>query len=297
MIKNISFIGLGHMGAPMAANLIKAGYTVKIYDLNPQLMSPLVEQGAIAASSILTAIIDAEVVITMLPAGEQVLAVYLGAEGILDNINKQALLIDCSTIEMDAAKSLHAAASFQQLALLDAPVSGGTKGAAAKTLTFMVGGDKRHYERALPVFENMGKKILYAGAGGSGQAAKICNNMLLGISMIAVSEAFHLADKLGLDAQTFFDIASVSSGECWALTNYCPVPGPVPTTPANRGYEAGFAVKMMQKDLRLAQQAASSSGANTPLGAGAFALYNTLSMEGLGEKDFSMFYEWLVKQK
>lgn len=294
-MKTISFIGIGHMGAPMALNLIKAGYAVTVYDLDPNLIATLSAQGARVAKSLQETAANADIVITMLPAGEQVLNVYLGETGLFKAATSKTIFIDCSTIDMATARQLHHEADLKQLILFDAPVSGGTVGAAAGILTFMVGGDKKQYEAIVPVLNAMGKKIFYAGAAGSGQAAKICNNMLLGISMIGVCEAFNLADKLGLDTQTFYDIAAVSSGQCWSLTSYCPVPGPIPTSPANHDYKAGFAVKMMLKDLKLAQQAAVESGAKTPLGAEAMALYTLLYNQGLQDKDFSIFYSWLTE--
>lgn len=292
-MKNIAFIGVGHMGGPMAANLIKAGYHVTVYDVVPALTEDLAKEGARVGHSIAETVQQADVIVSMLPEGKHVLSVYLGEQGILAHASSQALLIDSSTIDINSARQLHQAAADKNLALIDAPVSGGTTGASAGTLTFMVGGDKKNYDLALPILSKMGKKIFYAGAAGNGQAAKICNNMLLGISMIGVSEAFHLAGKLGLDTQTFYDIASVSSGQCWSMTSYCPVPGPIPTTPANRDYEPGFAAKMMLKDLKLAQQAALSSGANTLLGAEATAIYNLLCSMGFDDKDFSAIYPWL----
>ncbi|MFN7097078.1 MAG: 3-hydroxyisobutyrate dehydrogenase [Gammaproteobacteria bacterium] len=292
-MNKIGFIGVGHMGGPMAANLVKAGFVVTIYDIVPALTDTLKQQGAQVANSIADVVKNADVIISMLPEGKHVLAAYLGDSGILAHASPSTLLIDSSTIDINSARQLHQAAMAKGLALIDAPVSGGTTGAAAATLTFMVGGDKKNYELALPILSKMGKKIFYAGVAGSGQAAKICNNMLLGISMIGVSEAFHLADKLGLDAQTFYDIASVSSGQCWSMTSYCPVPGPVPAAPSNHDYEPGFAAKMMLKDLKLAQQAAIASGANTLLGAEASAIYNLFCTSGFDNKDFSAIYPWL----
>ena len=223
----------------------------------------------------------------MLPAGAQVREVYLGPGGIIENANAGTLLIDCSTIDVATARDVAAAAEARGLLMLDAPVSGGVGGATAGTLTFMVGGSERAFERALSILQVMGKTIVHAGGAGNGQAAKICNNMILGMSMIAVSEAFVLAEKLGLDKQKLFDIASKSSGQCWSMTNYCPVPGPVPTSPANRDYQAGFTAAMMLKDLALAQEAAKAAGAATPIGAEAAALYGRYVDSGEAARDFS----------
>ena len=242
--------------------------------------------GAVAETAKIAAS-RADVVITMLPAGKHVREVYLGNGGIVENANAGTLLIDCSTIDVESARVVSAAAEAKGLLMLDAPVSGGVGGASAGTLTFMVGGSERAFERALSILQAMGKTIVHAGGAGNGQAAKICNNMILGISMIAVSEAFVLAEKLGLDKQKLFDISSKSSGQCWSMTNYCPVPGPVPTSPANRDYQAGFTAAMMLKDLALAQDAANAAGVATPLGAEACALYRLYAGQGEASKDFS----------
>jgi 3-hydroxyisobutyrate dehydrogenase len=226
-------------------------------------------------------------VVTMLPAGAHVRSVYLGDGGIVGAAKPGALLIDCSTIDVETARAVATAVRDAGFDMVDAPVSGGVGGAAAATLTFMVGGTEAAFARAEPILSCMGKAVIHAGGSGTGQAAKICNNMILGISMIAVSEAFVLAERLGLDAQKLFDIASKSSGQCWSLTSYCPAPGPVPTSPANRGYVPGFAADMMLKDLKLAQQAAQGSGAATPLGAEAASLYAIFCNNGNGGKDFS----------
>lgn len=283
----IGFIGLGNMGGPMAANLAKAGHKVTGFDLLPANLERAVAAGVRAASDIAGAVAGAEIVVTMLPAGKHVRQVYTGPGGILASAARGTLLIDSSTIDVASARAVAAAAAEAGMAMLDAPVSGGTGGAEAGTLTFMVGGDEAAFAKAEPVLQKMGKTIVHAGGPGNGQAAKICNNMVLGISMIAVSEAFALAEKLGLDHQKLFDISSKSSGQCWALTTYCPVPGPVPTSPANRDYKPGFTAAMMLKDLKLAQEAASQAGANTPLGAEAAQLYNLYCSQGLGEVDFS----------
>src|SRR6185503_2709520 len=252
----IGFIGLGNMGGPMAANLIKAGHAVAGFDLAPASLAALTKAGGSAQSNAATTAKTAEVVITMLPAGPHVRQVYMGEGGVLAAAAKGALLVDCSTIDVESARAVNKAASAQGFDMLDAPVSGGVGGAAAGTLTFMVGGSAAGFAKARPVLEGMGKTIVHAGQAGNGQAAKICNNMMLGISMIGVCEAFALADRLGLEADRFFEIASKSSGQCWSLTTYCPWPGPVPTAPSNRNYEGGFATAMMLKDLKLAQEAA-----------------------------------------
>jgi 3-hydroxyisobutyrate dehydrogenase len=281
----IGFIGLGNMGGPMAANLVKAQHQVMAFDLSDKAVAAAVANGASQAASIADAFKNAEVVITMLPAGKHVREVYEGA--VLGAAAKGALLIDCSTIDVDSARAVAAAAAKAGLDMLDAPVSGGTGGATAGTLTFMCGGSDAAFARAKPILEKMGRNIVHAGGSGNGQAAKICNNMMLGISMIGVSEAFMLAKRLGLDAQKLFDVASTSSGQCWALTTYCPVPGPVPTSPANRDYQAGFTAAMMLKDLLLAQEAARAAGATTPLGAGAAQLFSLFVNGGRGAQDFS----------
>jgi 3-hydroxyisobutyrate dehydrogenase len=283
----IGFIGLGNMGLPMAQNLIKAGHQVEGVDVNPAMVAKLRDAGGAVAETAKIAASRGDVVITMLPAGEHVRDVYLAPGGIIESANDGTLLIDCSTIDVETARAVASAAEARGLLMIDAPVSGGVGGAQAGTLTFMVGGPERAFERAKPILEHMGKTIVHAGGAGTGQAAKICNNMILGISMIAVSEAFVLAEKLELDAQKLFDIASKSSGQCWSLTSYCPVPGPVPSSPANRDYAAGFTAAMMLKDLRLAQDAARATGAATKLGAEAAALYDRYAASGEAGRDFS----------
>src|SRR5690242_14553245 len=270
----IGFIGLGNMGLPMAQNLLKAGHQVEGVDVNPASVEKLKAAGGAGVETAKSAAARADVVITMLPSGREVREVYLGSSGIIENANAGTLLIDCSTIDVATARAVAAAAEARGLTLLDAPVSGGVGGAQAATLTFMVGGSEAGFARAKPILESMGRTIVHAGGSGNGQAAKICNNMILGVSMIAVAEAFLLAEKLGLEAQKLFDIASKSSGQCWAMTSYCPVPGPVPASPANRDYQAGFTAAMMLKDLRLSQDAANTAGATTPLGADAANLYS-----------------------
>jgi 3-hydroxyisobutyrate dehydrogenase len=281
----IAFIGLGNMGGPMAANLAKAQHHVSAFDLSDAAVAAAVEKGAHKASSAAEAVKGAEIVVTMLPAGKHVREVY--EKDVLPNVAKGTLLIDCSTIDVESARHVAALAEKAGMDMVDAPVSGGVGGATAGTLTFMVGGSETSFAKAKPILEKMGKNIVLAGTSGGGQAAKICNNMILGISMIAVSEAFMLAKRLGLDAQKLFDVASTASGQCWSLTNYCPVPGPVPASPANRDYQPGFTAAMMLKDLMLAQQAANAAGASTPLGAEAAQLFSLFVNSGNGAKDFS----------
>jgi 3-hydroxyisobutyrate dehydrogenase len=282
----IGFIGLGNMGLPMAINLIKAGHQVEGVDLNPAAVDKLKAAGGTPVETAKSVAARCDVVITMLPAGQHVRDTYLGPNGIIENANAGTLLIDSSTIDVDSARTVAAAAEKRGLLMLDAPVSGGVTGAAAATLTFMCGGRTQAFTRAQSILEKMGKTIVHAGGAGNGQAAKICNNMVLGISMIAVSEAFVLAEKLGLDHQKLFDISSKSSGQCWAMTSYCPVPGPVPASPANRDYQPGFTAAMMLKDLKLAQDAAKSAGARTELGAEAAKIYQRYA-EKDAAKDFS----------
>src|SRR5947209_10396976 len=281
---SIAFIGLGNMGGPMAANLVKAGHHVTAFDLLEALRLHARDVGASVADTAAAAVKDAEIVITMLPAGKHVLSVWTE---ILPAMAKGSLIVDCSTIDVESAKQAHAFAAKQGVASVDAPVSGGTGGAKAATLTFMAGGDEKAFAAAKPVLENMGKRIVHCGGAGAGQAAKICNNMILGVSMIAVSEAFALGEKLGLSHQALFDVASTSSGQCWSLTTYCPVPGPVPTSPANNDYKPGFASALMVKDLTLAQDAAKAAGAATPLGKHAQEIYKAFDAAGHGGVDFS----------
>lgn len=283
----IGFIGLGNMGLPMAQNLLKAGHSVTGLDIAKAQVDKLVATGGRAAGSVKEAASGVDIVITMLPAGAQVRDIYLGDDGVIAAASPGTLLIDSSTIDVETARAVAAAAQGRGLAMLDAPVSGGVGGAQGATLTFMVGGPEAAFEQARPVLEAMGRTIVHAGGSGNGQAAKICNNMILGVSMIAVSEAFVLAEKLGLDAQKLFDISSKSSGQCWSMTSYCPVPGPVPASPANRDYQAGFTAAMMLKDLNLAQDAAKAAGAATPLGADAARIYGRYVESGEGARDFS----------
>jgi 3-hydroxyisobutyrate dehydrogenase len=281
------------MGAPMAANLLKAQHRVTGYDVVARATSALAEQGGHAGSGIAEAAAAGEIVITMLPAGPQVREVYFGPNGILAHVQPGALLIDCSTIDVETARAVAKEAADKGFQMLDAPVSGGVIGAEAGTLTFMVGGEPATFARALPILQAMGKTIVHAGPSGSGQTAKICNNMILAASMIAVCEGFALAEKLGLPAQTLFDICKTSTSQCWAMTGYCPVPGPVPAAPSNRGYKAGFTAANMLKDLRLAQQAAGATAAATPLGAAAANLYQLYVDTGAGGLDFSGIMQFL----
>ena len=281
---SIAFIGLGNMGGPMAANLVKAGHMVKGFDLSEAALETAAKNGIECASSLENVVREAEVVITMLPSGRHLLSVY---GEIVPLIGEGTLLIDSSTVDVASAREAHGLARTRDLLSLDAPVSGGVGGAAAGTLTFMAGGSEAAFEAASPYLDIMGGKQVHCGDNGAGQAAKICNNMILGISMIGVGEAFNLAEKLGLSHQALFDVASTSSGQCWSINSYCPVPGPVPASPANNDYQPGFATALMLKDLRLAQEAAQSVGANTPLGAQAAQLYGLFEAAGKGGVDFS----------
>ena len=283
----IAFIGLGHMGNPMVRNLLKAGHSVKVYDIVPQAIVDLKSQGALAASNPQDAVKDADLVFTMLQTGEQVLKTCLGDQGIFAKMAKSALYIDSSSIDIQSTRQLHQTAKNSQLAMLDAPVSGGVAGAEAGSLTIMVGGAETHFERAKPYLNCLGKKVIHAGLEGCGQAAKICNNLILGISMIAVCEGFNLADKLGLDLKKFFEISSNASGQCWSMTSYCPVPGILEKSPANQNYQPGFMAKMMLKDLRLALHAGEQTQSTLPLGAEAAELYSLFVSQGHGELDFS----------
>ena len=289
----VGFIGLGNMGGHMAHNLLKAGHELKAFDLMEDALNLAVERGATAAATA-EAASDVDVVVSMLPAGKHVRGVYADAGGVIDAAAPGTLLIDSSTIDIPSARDVIAAAAEKDLEMVDAPVSGGVGGAEAGTLTFMVGGTDSAFARAKPFLDIMGKNIFHAGGAGNGQVAKVANNMLLGICMIGTSEAFNLAEKLGLVAQTFFDISSTASGQSWAMTSYCPAPGPLPTSPANNDYKPGFAVDMMLKDLRLAKEAATLAGAETPLGADAEALYTKLSDSGHGNLDFSGIIKMLA---
>ena len=271
----------------MVRNLIKAGHTLKAFDLVARAIDDARAAGAAAAATAADAARGVEAVITMLPSGRDVREVTLGEGGVLDAADAGALLIDCSTIDVGTAREVGAAAAARGFEMIDAPVSGGVEGAKAASLTFMIGGADTALARATPILEAMGETIVHAGGPGNGQAAKICNNLILGATMIAVGEAFVLGEKLGLTHQKLFDIAAAASGQCWSLTSYCPVPGPVPASPANRDYAPGFTAAMMLKDLRLAQEAAQAADAATPLGAQAAALYALFTAAGHGGKDFS----------
>lgn len=293
MAQTIGFIGLGNMGGPMAANLVKAGHTVRGFDLAPASLETARAEGITVTGSALESATGADVVITMLPAGRHVIEVWTQ---LAEALPAGTLLIDSSTVDVESARKAHALAEARGCLSVDAPVSGGTGGAKAGTLTFMAGGMDAAFAKAEPLLKAMGKNVFHCGDAGAGQAAKICNNMILGISMIGVSEAFALGEKLGLSHQALYDVASVSSGQCWSLTTYCPVPGPVPTSPANTGYKPGFAAALMLKDLRLAQAAALASGAATPLGAEAAQIYGLFAGAGHGGEDFSAIIRMLRGQ-
>jgi 3-hydroxyisobutyrate dehydrogenase len=298
MAIRIGFIGLGNMGGPMAANLVKAGHSVTGFDLNPAALAALEQAGGKTAASAADAASGAQVVITMLPAGEHVRQVFLHQGGLLDEVKDfRPLLIDCSTIDVDTAREITAAAAEVGLAMLDAPVSGGTAGAQNATLTFMVGGTDEAFACGQPVLAAMGKNIFHAGGPGAGQAVKICNNMMLAINMVGVSEGFLLAQKLGLDWDKLHQICSTATSNSWALSNYCPAPGPVPAAPSNRDYAAGFAAALMLKDVKLSQAAAEATGSPTPLGAMAMSFYQQVVDAGEGGKDFSVVFRWLGQQK
>ncbi len=281
----IGFVGVGNMGAGMAINLAKAGHKVQAFDLNADALAHVVASGCIATPSIGDCTDGSDIIVTMLPSGKIVRDVY--EKEVFKWAQPGMLLLDCSTIDVATAKSVIAKADEKKLLMVDAPVSGGVAAATAGTLTFMVGGSVSAFAAAQPILAHMGKAVIHAGEAGAGQAAKICNNMLLAITMIGTCEAFAMAQRLGLDAQTFYDISSKASGQNWSMTSYCPVPGPVPTAPSNRDYEGGFATALMLKDLKLAMEAAQSVGAATPLGAQAEVLYQTFTNMGGGQKDFS----------
>jgi 3-hydroxyisobutyrate dehydrogenase len=297
----IGFIGLGNMGAPMAANLVKAGHGVTGYDINPEALKALAAAGGKMAASASEAAKDADVVITMLPAGEQVREVWLHQGGLIEAVgnakNANPLLIDCSTIDVDSARAVTAAAAAAGLAMLDAPVSGGTIGAQNATLTFMVGGTEDAFARGQPILAAMGKNIFHAGGPGAGQAVKICNNMMLAINMVGVAEGFLLAQKLGLDWAKLHQICSTASADSWALSSYCPAPGPVPAAPSNRDYAPGFMTQLMVKDVKLSQVAAEATGSPTPLAAMALSFYEKAAAAGDAAKDFSVVFRWLSGQK
>ena len=289
----IGFIGLGNMGFPMAGNLVKAGHEIKAFDLSEAAKKAAADAGMESAASVAEAAKGVDAVISMVPEGKHTKAVYLGDEGVIANADKGTLLIDCSTIDVATARDVNEAATKAGFDMVDAPVSGGVGGAEGATLTFMVGGSDEAFKRAEPLLQPMAGKVFHCGGPGNGEAVKIVNNMLLAVSMIGVAEAFALGRRLGLDDQTLFDVSSVSSGRCWSLDTYCPVPGPVPASPANNDYKPGFAADMMLKDLRLAQTAAGETKADTPLGALSEKLYAKLSESGHGGLDFSGIFKML----
>ena len=293
MSATIGFIGLGNMGSGMAARLAASGYAVRAFDLSAVALAQAITAGCVGASSAGDAAAGADAVVTMLPAGTHVASVY--RESLFGNAPAGALLIDCSTIDIGTARQVAADAAERGFAAVDAPVSGGIAAANAGTLTFMVGGSDTAFQRAQPILAAMGKAVIHAGGSGAGQAAKVANNMLLGASMVATAEALLLAQKLGLDPQRFFEIASVSSGQCWSLTSYCPLPGVGPETPADRDFVGGFAAALMLKDLRLSQAAAADVDADTPMGARATELYEAFAAAGHGGLDFSAIVRALSK--
>ncbi len=293
-MKIIGFIGLGHMGRPMVKHLIEAGFQVQVYDIMPAAIQACVEFGAVGCDSPAKVAQNAEVVFTMLQTGEQVSGVCEGESGIFSQLHKEALYIDTSSIDIASTRAHHTECENRGIAMLDAPVSGGVAGAENASLTIMVGGEKTDFERGKKVLEILGKRIIHTGPAGNGQAAKICNNMILGISMIAVSEAFVLAEKLGLSAEKLFEVASNASGQCWSLTSYCPVPGLVPTSPANNDYQPGFTAQMMLKDLQLSQNAAQNANVVTPLGAEATEIYKLFNNAGFSQLDFSAIIKFLA---
>ena len=290
----IAFIGLGSMGRPMARALLAAGHAVHGHDIAAASREAAAQFGLRGTDRLRDAVADAEVVITMLPTGTHVAEAYLGDDGILALAPKDALLIDSSTIDVATSRRLHAEAAARGFAFLDAPVTGAVPAAEQATLTFMVGGDAATRKRAEPVLLGMGKAVIPVGGPGAGHAMKICNNMMTGMSMLAISEVFALGEKFGLDDQTLFDVVSRGSGACWALTTYCPVPGPVPTSPANRDYRSSFSMRMMLKDMRLSQALADQTGASTPLAASAAAVYQAAVNHGMDALDFSAIYRFVA---
>lgn len=290
---DIGFIGLGNMGGPMAKNLVQAGHKVKGFDLGAKAIEIAAANGIETVGTAAEVVTGSAAVVTMLPAGEHVRSVYLGEEGLIAQAEPNTLFIDSSTIDVTSCRQVHEAAAAAGHAMLDAPVSGGVAGADGGTLTFMVGGPDAAFARGKPLFEIMGRNIVHAGAAGNGQVAKVCNNMILGITMLGISEAFTLGETLGLAPEKLQEISSTSSGSCWAMLNHNPVPGLVETSAANRDYKPGFAASMMQKDLRLAQAAAHEAGVPTPLGAEASALYTMFVKSGRGNLDYSAIIKML----
>ncbi|WND01505.1 3-hydroxyisobutyrate dehydrogenase [Temperatibacter marinus] len=297
MTQTIGFIGLGNMGLPMAKNLLKEGFAVRGFDLSDEARNGLEVAGGSAFTSVAEAVTNVDAVVTMLPNGAIVKNVYLGKEGILASIDEKTLLIDSSTIDVQSARDVIAAADERNIQMIDAPVSGGVGGAAAGTLAFMVGGKKEAFTRAEAILAPMAGKIVHAGGPGNGQAAKICNNMLLAITMIGTGEAFNLGRALGVEDQVLYDIMSNASGQSWSLTSYCPVPGPVPTSPANNAYQPGFATDLMLKDLGLAVEAIETAGTETPLGKHSHDLYKAMAADGNGGVDFSGMISYLADQQ
>ncbi len=291
----IGFIGLGNMGLPMSANLIKAGHTVTAFDIVAANVEAAAKDGVAAAASANAVADGADVVVTMLPAGRHVLQVLEG--GLLEAARPGTLFIDCSTIDVADARKAHDMAATAGMLSLDAPVSGGVGGAQGATLTFMAGGTAEAFAAAQPILEGMGKKMVHCGEGGAGQSAKICNNMILAVTMIGVAEGFCLGEKLGLTHQALFDVVSTATGSCWAVNSYCPVPGPVPASPANNDFKPGFATALMAKDLTLAQNAALDTGASTPMGAEAAHLYRLYLSTGAGDTDFSSIIRFIRGQE
>jgi 3-hydroxyisobutyrate dehydrogenase len=288
-MSTVAFLGLGHMGGPMSANLVAAGHTVRGFDPVAAASAAAADKGVAVFDSAAAAVADAEVVITMLPNGDAVKRCYAD---VLPAAKQGALFVDSSTISVDDARNAHAVAGSHGFAQLDAPVSGGVAGAVAGTLAFMVGGDEDALERARPVLEPMARKIIHCGGPGAGQAAKVCNNMVLAVQQIAIGEAFVLAEKLGLSAQSLFDVITGATGNCWAVHTNCPVPGPVPTSPANHDFKPGFATALMNKDLGLAMDAVASTGASAPLGSHAAQIYAEFAVDN-ADKDFSAVIEML----
>lgn len=291
MSQTIAFIGLGNMGGGMAANLVKNGFAVRAFDLSEDALAKAEQAGAVRCASSAEAVSGADAVVSMLPAGKHVEAVYNGE--VFGGAKPGALFLDCSTIDVATARRVEEAAAARGFAMVDAPVSGGIAAANGGTLTFMVGGTDEAFGRAKPILSAMGKAVIHAGGAGNGQAAKICNNMLLGATMVATCETFAMAKKLGLDPQTFYDISSVSSGQSWSMTSYCPVPGVGPQSPSDNGYQGGFAVGLMLKDLKLATEAAAAVSASVPMGNAAESLYQLLANRGEAGRDFSLMIEML----
>jgi 3-hydroxyisobutyrate dehydrogenase len=291
MTNNVAFIGIGNMGHPMCTHLERNGFSVFGYDISPDALSKLKQIGGTPCSTIGEAVRQADYVISMVPTGKHVREVYEGRDGVLKHVRPGAILIDCSTIDIESAKAVNAAAAAAGFEMVDAPVSGAQPAAIAGRLIFMIGGTESAYNKAVPPLKAMGQTFVHIGPAGSGQAMKICNNMMTGLSMVAISEMLTLAERLGLDHQAVYDVVTKSSGNCWTLQNYCPVPGPVPTSPANNDYEPGFSAEMMLKDMRLSQQAAAHASAPTALAAAAVAFYQILVASGHGQRDFSVVYK------